>query len=97
MTLPEVGNAASEITPDEGRVFVEFADRLDLLCRDFSQVYRFLAWLDDCVPSTMEQHRLPYWIRMAIYRHSEHLREISEMRAARLKLRDLGQYALAAA
>jgi len=96
MTLPERPpvEQPSRVTRAEAELALEFSDALDRLCRDFSRVYRFLAWcLDNMSPADKGQVRPPpLWVQML---KRPKYGELQQVQNARKRLRDFGTAATA--
>src|SRR5947209_7752866 len=72
--------AAFSVTPREGRLLMEFAERLDLLCRDFDGVYRFIARHLDLRHDGTQKGEIPVLIRfwLTTSRRKEQRRQFEE-------------------
>lgn len=85
-------------TPDEAELLLDFARRMDLLCRDYSRTYRSLVGAIDWVRRRFgDDNRIPFLVFVYIGKHSRSMQRVTPVREASKKLETLGRRMLAAA
>lgn len=83
------------VTPREGKLLVEFANRLDALCRDFDATYRLFARCMDLANDGTARAEFPPLLHLFIRRHE--LIKLKSVQKARARLIQFGGGNLAVA
>jgi hypothetical protein len=83
-----------EITPKEGELLIEYARRLDLLCRDYDRFYRFLSWCSKKRGDASDGDELPYFLRFRLMQ--KELERVRKVRQVKASLIEAGTNAAAA-